>query len=474
MFKSYFETLSNCFRIPELRSRIVFTLMLLAVCRMIALTPVPGIKGWELAKHFEEQREQRAKKEAATQADRSGQKSDKGGGPAGLLDLYSMFTGGALERCAIGTLGIMPYISATIILQLMTAVVPSLSKLSREEGGRTQIIKYGRYLTIILCLGQGYVMSMGWETPERAQQVFGASIALVDDPGLWYNVRTALILTTGTALLMWLGEQITERGIGNGISMIILASIVSGLPSAIGGTLELVNTGGMNPAMPFIMGILILGVIGFVVFMERAQRRITVNYAKRQQGRRLYAGQTSHLPFKINMSGVIPPIFASSLILFPATIASWFGTSQAVSWLQRVAASLSPGQPIYILMYAALIIFFCFFYTALVFNAKETADNLKRSGAFIPGIRPGQQTAEYIDKVLTRLTFWGAIYITGVCLLPELMILRFNVPFYFGGTSLLIIVVVTMDFMSQMQAHMMSHQYEGLLKKANLRGTGRS
>jgi len=274
--------------------------------------------------------------------------------------------------------------------------------------------------------------------------------------------------------LMWLGEQITERGLGNGISMIILASIVSGLPSAIGGTLELVNTGGMNPAMPFIMGILILGVTGFVVFMERAQRRITVNYAKRQQGRRLYAGQTSHLPFKINMAGVIPPIFASSLILFPATIASWFGTSQAVSWLQRVAASLSPGQPLYILFYAALIIFFCFFYTALVFNSKETADNLKRSGAFIPGIRPGQQTAEYIDRVLTRLTFWGAIYITAVCLMPEFMILRFNVPFYFGGTSLLIIVVVTMDFMSQLQAHMMSHQYQGLLNKANLRGAGRS
>ena len=273
--------------------------------------------------------------------------------------------------------------------------------------------------------------------------------------------------------LMWLGEQITERGIGNGISMIILASIVSGLPSAIGGTLALVNTGGMTPALPFIMGILILGVTGFVVFMERAQRRITVNSAKRRQGRRLYAGQTSHLPFKINMSGVIPPIFASSLILFPATIASWFGTSQAVSWLQRVAASLSPGQPIYILMYAALIIFFCFFYTALVFNSKETADNLKRSGAFIPGIRPGQQTGEYIDKVLTRLTFWGAMYITAVCLLTEFMILRFNVPFYFGGTSLLIIVVVTIDFMSQMQAHMMSHQYDGLLKKANLRGVGR-
>src|SRR5690606_7806886 len=254
------------------------------------------------------------------------------------------------------------------------------------------------------------------------------------------------------------------RGVGNGISMIILASILAGLPSAVTGTLELVSTGGMNPAMPFILGFVVLGVTAFVVFMERAQRRIPVNYAKRQQGRRLYAGQTSHLPFKINMSGVIPPIFASSLILFPATVASWFGTSQAVSWLQRVAASLSPGQPLYILLYAALIIFFCFFYTALVFNSRETADNLKRSGAFLPGIRPGQQTAEYIDKVLTRLTFWGAIYVTAVCLVPEFMILEFNVPFYFGGTSVLILVVVTMDFMAQLQAHMMTHQYEGLMK----------
>jgi preprotein translocase subunit SecY len=273
--------------------------------------------------------------------------------------------------------------------------------------------------------------------------------------------------------LMWLGEQITERGVGNGISMIILASILSGLPSAITGILESVNTGAMNQAVPFFIAFLVLGVTGFIVFMERAQRRITVNYAKRQQGRRVYAGQTSHLPFKINMSGVIPPIFASSLILFPATILSWFGQSQAMSGLQRIAASLSPGQPIYVLLYAALIMFFCFFYTALVFNSRETADNLKRSGAFIPGIRPGQQTADYIDKVLTRLTFWGAIYITGVCLLPEFLILEFNVQFYFGGTSMLIIVVVTMDFMAQLQAHMMTHQYEGLMKKANLRGYGR-
>jgi preprotein translocase subunit SecY len=273
---------------------------------------------------------------------------------------------------------------------------------------------------------------------------------------------------------MWLGEQITERGIGNGISMIILSSIIAGLPSAIGGTLELVNTGEMPAALALILVLLVLGVTYFVVFVERGQRRITVNYAKRQQGRKMYAGQTSHLPFKLNMSGVIPPIFASSLILFPATIASWFGTSQGFGWLQTLAARLSPGQPIYILMYASFIIFFCFFYTALVFNSRETADNLKKSGAFIPGIRPGQQTAEYIDKVLTRLTFWGAMYITSVCLLPEFMILNWQVPFYFGGTSLLIIVVVTMDFMAQLQAHMMSHQYEGLLKKANLRGYGRA
>jgi preprotein translocase subunit SecY len=286
-------------------------------------------------------------------------------------------------------------------------------------------------------------------------------------------LTAAITLVTGTMFLMWLGEQITERGVGNGISMIILASILSGLPSAIGGTLELVSTGGMNQAMPFVFGFLILGVTAFVVFMERAQRRITVNYAKRQQGRKMYAGQTSHLPFKINMAGVIPPIFASSLILFPATIATWVGTNQAYSWLTDIAASLSPGQPIYILLYAGMIMFFCFFYTALVFNSRDTADNLRRSGAFIPGIRPGQQTADYIDKVLTRLTFWGALYITAVCLMPEFMILRFNVPFYFGGTSLLIIVVVSMDFMAQLQAHMMTHQYEGLLKKANLKGQRR-
>ena len=375
-----------------------------------------------------------------------------------------MFSGGALERLSIFALGIMPYISASIILQMGTHVIPTLQQLRKEgESGRRKITQYTRYATVMLASFQSVAAASALQTQ-----------GVVLNPGPAFVMTAAITLVTGTMFLMWLGEQITERGIGNGISMIILASILAGLPSAIGGTLELVNTGGMNQAMPFLLGFLVLGITGFVVYMERAQRRIAVNYAKRQQGRRMYAGQTSHLPFKINMSGVIPPIFASSLILFPATIASWFGTSQAVSWLQRIAASLSPGQPVYILLYASLIMFFCFFYTALVFNSRETAENLRRSGAFIPGIRPGQQTAEYIDKVLTRLTFWGALYITAVCLIPEFLILEFNVPFYFGGTSLLIIVVVTMDFMAQLQAHMMTHQYEGLLKKANLRGYGKN
>jgi preprotein translocase subunit SecY len=431
--------LGEATRFTELRQRLFFLVGALVVYRVGTFIPVPGINPQALEQFFDQQ---------------SGT----------ILSMFNMFSGGALSRLSIFALGIMPYISASIIMQMATHVVPSLGQLRKEgESGRRKITQYTRYGTVVLCIFQ----STAAVTALQNQGV-------VINPGTSFVLTAAVTLVTGTMFLMWLGEQITERGIGNGISMIILASIVSGLPAAIGGTLELVSTGGMNQAMPFLLGILVLGVTFFVVFMERAQRRITVNYAKRQQGRRMYAGQTSHLPFKINMSGVIPPIFASSLILFPATIASWFGTSQALSWLQGIAARLSPGQPLYIALYAALIIFFCFFYTALVFNSRETADNLKRSGAFIPGIRPGQQTAEYIDKVLTRLTFWGAIYITGVCLLPEFMILRFNVPFYFGGTSLLIIVVVSMDFMSQLQAHMMSHQYEGLLKKANLRGAGRT
>ena len=430
--------LGDAARFGELRQRLAFLVGALVVYRIGTFIPVPGIDPIALDQFFQAQ---------------SGT----------ILSMFNMFSGGALERLSIFALGIMPYISASIIMQMATHVVPTLGQLRKEgESGRRKITQYTRYGTVILSTFQ----SMAAATALQNQ-------GIVLNPGTGFVLTAAVTLVTGTMFLMWLGEQITERGVGNGISMIILASILSGLPAAIGGTLELVNTGGMNPAMPLILGILVLGVTGFVVFMERAQRRITVNYAKRQQGRRMYAGQTSHLPFKINMAGVIPPIFASSLILFPATIATWFGTAEAVSWLQRLAASLAPGQPIYILLYAALIIFFCFFYTALVFNSRETADNLKRSGAFIPGIRPGQQTAEYIDKVLTRLTFWGAIYITGVCLMPEFMILRFNVPFYFGGTSLLIIVVVSMDFMSQLQAHMMTHQYEGLMKKANLKGYGR-
>jgi preprotein translocase subunit SecY len=381
-----------------------------------------------------------------------------------ILSMFNMFSGGALERLSIFALGVMPYISASIIIQMATVVLPSLSALKKEgESGRRKIMQYTRYFTVGLATFQS----------------IGAAVALqnqgvVISPGPHFVFTAAVTLVTGTMFLMWLGEQITERGIGNGISMIILASIVSGLPAAIGGTLELVNTGEMPPALALILIFLVIAVTAFVVFVERGQRRIPVHYAKRQQGRKMYAAQTSHLPFKMNMSGVIPPIFASSLILFPATIAQWFGTSEGFGWLQNIAAGLSPGQPIYILLYASLIIFFCFFYTALVFNSRETSDNLKKSGAFIPGIRPGQQTAEYIDRVLTRLTFWGAIYVTSVCLLPEFMILYWQVPFYFGGTSLLIMVVVVIDFMAQLNAHMMSHQYDGLMKKANLRGYGRA
>jgi preprotein translocase subunit SecY len=427
--------LGEATRFSELRQRLAFLAGALIVYRIGTFVPVPGIDPVALEQLFDQQ---------------SGT----------ILSMFNMFSGGALQRLSILALGIMPYISASIIMQMAGVVVPTLAQLKKEgEAGRRRITQYTRYGTVVLA----------------TLQAIGASVALQNQgvviaPGPNFVFTSAVTLVTGTVFLMWLGEQITERGIGNGISMIILSSIIAGLPSAIGGTLELVNTGQMAPALALILVLLVLGVTYFVVYVERGQRRITVNYAKRQQGRKMYAGQTSHLPFKLNMSGVIPPIFASSL----ATIASWFGTSQGFGWLQTLAARLSPGQPIYILMYASFIIFFCFFYTALVFNSRETADNLKKSGAFIPGIRPGQQTAEYIDKVLTRLTFWGAMYITSVCLLPEFMILNWQVPFYFGGTSLLIIVVVTMDFMAQLQAHMMTHQYEGLLKKANLRGYGRA
>jgi preprotein translocase subunit SecY len=374
-----------------------------------------------------------------------------------------MFSGGALQRLSILALGVMPYISASIIVQMMAVVIPTLQALRKEgEAGRRKLTQYTRMGTVALAIFQAAGAAVAFQNQ-----------GVVINPGVQFVFIATLTLTAGTMFLMWLGEQITERGLGNGISMIILAGIVAGLPAAIGGTLELVRNGEINPALALLLIMMVAGVTIFVVFVERAQRKIPVNYAKRQQGRRMMAGTTTHLPFKLNMSGVIPPIFASSLLLFPATIASWFGTNDNLAWLQSFAASLGVGQPVHMLLYGALIIFFCFFYTALVFNSRETAENLKKSGAFIPGIRPGQHTAEYIDKVLTRLTVWGSLYVALVCLLPEFLISRFRVPFYFGGTSLLIIVVVIMDFMAQLQAHLMSHQYEGLMKKANLRGYGR-
>jgi preprotein translocase subunit SecY len=432
------QALSEATRFADLRQRFVFLIGALIVYRIGTFIPVPGIDPAALKRFFEQQ--------AGT-----------------ILSMFNMFSGGALSRMSMFALGVMPYISASIILQMATVVVPSLMQIKKEgESGRRKIMQWTRYGTVLL----SFVQATGAAVALQNQ-------GLVINPGPSFVFTAAVTLVTGTIFLMWLGEQITERGIGNGISMIILASIVAGLPSAVGNTLQLVNTGEMSPVLAIFLIVLVLAVTAAVVFMERGQRRITVHYAKRQQGRRMMAGQSTHLPFKINMSGVIPPIFASSIILFPATIASWFGTSQGFGWLQTLAAELSPGQPIYLLLYSALILFFCFFYTALVFDSRETADNLKRSGAFIPGIRPGQQTAEYIDRVLTRLTLWGGLYIMIVCLLPQFMITYARVPFYFGGTSILIVVVSTMDFMSQLQAHMMSHQYEGLLKKANLRGYGR-
>ncbi len=425
-------------RFAELRQRLFFLLGALIVYRIGTFIPVPGIDPVALARFFESQQ-------------------------GTILSMVNMFSGGAIERLSIFALGVMPYISASIIIQMMAVVMPSLAAIKKEgESGRRKLTQYTRYGTVMLAAVQGSsaaiaLQNQGVVVAAGPQFVFTATITLI----------------AGTMFLMWLGEQITERGLGNGISMIILAGIVAGLPAAVAGTLELVRTGELNPAFALILFGMVIAVTAFVVFVERGQRRIQVNYAKRQQGRKLYAGQSTHLPFKLNMSGVIPPIFASSLLLFPATIASWSGTSQGWSWLQNVSAALGPGQPAHMLLYGALIIFFCFFYTALVFNSRETAENLKKSGAFIPGIRPGQQTGEYIDKVLTRLTVWGALYVATVCLLPEFLISKFSVPFYFGGTSLLIMVVVIMDFQAQVAAHLMSHQYEGLMKKANLRGYGR-
>ncbi|MAJ90706.1 MAG: preprotein translocase subunit SecY [Legionellales bacterium] len=430
-------------KLKELRQRLFFVLVALFVYRVATHIPVPGINPVALAELFNQQR-------------------------GTILDMFNMFSGGALSRFSVVALGIMPYISASIIMQLLSVVDPKLKQLKKEgESGRRKITQYTRYGTVFLATFQAFGVAIALE----GQQATGQAVVM--DPGIGFRVVAITTLVTGTMFLMWLGEQITERGIGNGISMIIFAGIVAGLPAAIGGTLELSRTGEMHLLAVFSLFALAIVVTGFVVFVERGQRRITVNYAKRQVGRKMYGGQASHLPLKLNMAGVIPPIFASSLILFPATIAGWFSQSEGMDWLQDFATTLSPGQPIYVLCYAAGIIFFCFFYTAMVFDPRETADNLKKSGAFIPGMRPGEQTANYLDKVLTKLTLAGAVYITSVCLLPEFLIVKFNVPFYFGGTSLLIIVVVVMDFMSQIQAHLMSHQYEGLMKKANLKGHGR-
>ncbi len=431
-------------KLSELKQRLLFVVMAMVVFRIGTFIPVPGIDPAALAVLFEEQK-------------------------GTILDMFNMFSGGALGRLSLFALGVMPYISASIIMQLLTAVVPKLEQMKKEgESGRRKITQYTRYGTLGLALFQSIGIAIALQG-----QTAGA-LALVPSPGPGFVFTAVISLVTGTMFLMWLGEQVTERGIGNGISLIIFAGIVAGLPSAIGGTLELARIGEISAFLVLILLVLAIGVTGFVVFVERGQRRITVNYAKRQQGRKVYAAQKSHLPLKVNMAGVIPPIFASSIILFPATLASWFGQTEGMGWLKDIAGTLSPGQPIYVFMYAMAIIFFCFFYTALQFNPKDTADNLKRSGAFIPGIRPGQNTAKYIDGVMSRLTLVGAMYITAVCLLPEFMIVYWNVPFYFGGTSLLIIVIVVMDFISQIQAHLMSHQYEGLMKKASLKGYGRS
>ena len=419
----------------DLRRRLIFLLLALIVYRIGTHIPVPGINPDQLTQLFNGQQ-------------------------GGILSLFNMFSGGALSRFSIFALGIMPYISASIIMQLMSYVVPSMEALKKEgEAGRRKITQYTRYGTLGLAIFQSMGIALALES----------SAGLVNDPGIVFRVTAMVSLTAGTMFLMWLGEQITERGLGNGISIIIFAGIAAGLPSAIGGLLELVRTGAMSIIIALLIVVLVGLVTYFVVFVERGQRKILVNYARRQVGNKVYGGQSSHLPLKLNMAGVIPPIFASSIILLPSTVVSWFSAGESMNWLKDISAALSPGQPIYVMLYALAIIFFCFFYTALVFNSRETADNLKKSGGFIPGIRPGDQTARFIDKILLRLTFAGAIYITFVCLLPEFLILKYNVPFYFGGTSLLIIVVVTMDFMAQVQNYLMSQQYESLLKKANFK-----
>ena len=434
-------TTANKGKYGDLSRRLAFLLLALVIYRVGAHIPVPGIDPSQLQQLFNGQQ-------------------------GGILSLFNMFSGGALSRFTVFALGIMPYISASIIMQLLTYVLPAFEQLKKEgEAGRRKITQYTRFGTLGLALFQSLGIAMALE----------ASAGLVISPGFGFRMTAVVSLTAGTMFLMWLGEQITERGLGNGISILIFAGIAAGLPSSIGGLLELVRTGAMGPLVSIFIIAVVMLVTYFVVFVERGQRKILVNYARRQVGNKVYGGQSSHLPLKLNMAGVIPPIFASSIILLPATVINWFSSGESdnpvVLFMKDMAGALTPGQPIYVMFYAAAIIFFCFFYTALVFNSRETADNLKKSGAFIPGIRPGDHTAKFIDKILVRFTLAGAVYITFVCLLPEFLILKYNVPFYFGGTSLLIIVVVTMDFMSQVQNYMMSQQYESLLKKANFKTT---
>jgi len=434
------SSLAGLGKMAELRQRILFVLGALVVFRIGTHIPIPGVDPSAVAAMFAQTR-------------------------GSIIDIFNMFSGGALKRLSILALGVMPYISASIIIQMMSSIIPQLEQLKKEgESGRRKITQYTRYGTVGLATFQALGIAIAIE----GQQAGGGPVVLI--PGIGFKITTVATLVTGTMFLVWLGEQISERGIGNGISLIIFGSIVAGLPSAVAGTLELARTGTFSPIGVLALFIGAIAITAAVVFVERGQRRITVNYAKRQQGRRMLAGQTSHLPLKLNMAGVIPPIFASSIILFPASLGSWFGQAEGMGWLRDISTTLAPGQPIYVLVYAAMIVFFCFFYTALVFNPNEIADNLKKSGAFVPGIRPGIQTANYIDKVVSRLTLGGAVYLTVVCLIPEFLIVKWGVPFYFGGTSLLIIVVVMMDLMSQVQSYLMSRQYDSLMKKSSIVG----
>jgi preprotein translocase subunit SecY len=430
----------NIFKIPELKRRIIVTLSLLVVYRVGVQVPTPGIDPVALASFFAKAQE-------------------------GLLGLFNMFSGGALERLSVFALGIMPYISASIILQLLTVTIPHLERLSKEgEAGRKKITQYTRYGTVVLSVIQGFAISVGLE---KMTSPGGAMIVI--EPGWSFRLMTVLTLTAGTAFIMWLGEQITERGIGNGISLIIFAGIVTGAPAAIANTFRLVSTGEMQIFLILILLVFMVGVIGFIIFVEQGQRRIPVQYAKRVVGRRMYGGQSTHLPLKINTSGVIPPIFASSIMMFPATIGGFI----TIPWMQEIVSALHPGNAVYELLFIALIVFFCYFYTAVTFNPTDVADNMKKQGGYIPGIRPGKRTAEYIDKVLTRITLGGAVYVSAVCVLPSILITKFNVPFYFGGTALLIVVGVAIDTISQIESHMLSRHYEGFLKKSGARIKGR-